>query len=268
MITIKEFPDKAFADKNEMFTAIKENKQALIAAKKMQTKFTDAIYFSPQVIVRGETIKAINPDEVDNIKVKVVINTTNLIDSHSDVHIDGIWNKSVKEKKNLYLIQEHQMKFTNIISDDVKASVEKTTFDALKVGLKGSTEALVFETTIQKNRNAFMFDQYAKGFVKNHSVGMRYVSMELALNSDVEHDKEEKAVWDKYIDRVANREEAEEKGYFWAVTEAKIIEGSAVPIGSNWATPTISTEAVSDTSKTEPPRGTQTNKVKFINLKN
>lgn len=267
MITIKEFPDKTFPNREEVFSSLRENKKALIASKKMQTKFADAISFTPQVIVKGDAVKAINPDEIDNIKVKVVINTTNLIDSHSDVHIDGIWNKSVKEQRNLYLLQEHQMTFSNIISDEVKATIEKTSFKELGVDLIGSTEALVFETKIQKNRNSYMFDQYAKGFVKNHSVGMRYVSMELALNSDIEDNAEEKATWDKYINKISNKSEAEEKGYFWAVTEAKIIEGSAVPVGSNWATPTISTEAVQDTSKSEPSIDTQKSKLTFINLK-
>ncbi|KKK49589.1 hypothetical protein LCGC14_3133520, partial [marine sediment metagenome] len=34
---------------------------------------------------------------------------------------------------------------------------------------EGQTQALVFESTIKKERNEFMFKQYAKGFVKNHS---------------------------------------------------------------------------------------------------
>ena len=60
------------------------------------------------------------------------------------------------------------------------------------------------------------------------------------MNSDSKYDKEEKANWDKYIDQVVNRKDAEAQGYFWAVTEAKVIEGSAVPLGSNYATPVIS----------------------------
>jgi hypothetical protein len=36
------------------------------------------------------------------------------------------------------------------------------------------TEALVFNVEIDKDRNDFMFNQYAKGYVKEHSVGMRY----------------------------------------------------------------------------------------------
>jgi hypothetical protein len=114
---------------------------------------------------------------------------------------------------------------------------------------QGDTEALVFNATISKNRNEFMFNQYAKGFVKEHSVGMRYVNLQLAINSDSKWDVDEKEVWDKYIDLVANKEVAEAQGYMWIVIEAKIVEGSAVVKGSNPATPTISIEAVIDTSK-------------------
>jgi hypothetical protein len=39
-----------------------------------------------------------------------------------------------------------------------------------------------------------MFNQYAKGYVKEHSVGMRYVKLELAVNSDSKYDAEEKAI--------------------------------------------------------------------------
>ena len=89
---------------------------------------------------------------------------------------------------------------------------------------------------------------------------MRYVKLELAINSESKWDAEEKAVWDKYYPEIVNKEQADERGYFWAVTEAKIVEGSAVVKGSNYATPTISVEAVKDTTTetTEPTIVTQT----------
>ena len=96
-----------------------------------------------------------------------------------------------------------------------------------------------------------MFEQYAKGYVKEHSAGLRYVQLELAINSEAEWDKEEKAIWDKYYPLIANKEAADELGYFWAVIEQKIIEGSAVVRGSNFATPTLSVEPVQDTSTTK-----------------
>lgn len=249
-----------FQSESELFDFLIKNKSILIAEKKFGVKFSDSISFGLQ----SNTNKASNnsSSDVDTITVKSVINTTNLMDSHSDVHIKGIWNKSLKETKDIYLLQEHEMKFDKIISDEVKASVETMNWSDLGSNLKGETQALIFESTIKRDRNEFMFKQYQKGFVKNHSVGMRYVKIELAINSDKEWYQEEKKIWDKYIGEVANIKEAEANGYFWAVLEAKVIEGSAVPMGSNKITPTLTVENKSiepseDTQKTEPPTGTQ-----------
>lgn len=270
MIIVKEFPDRQFETKEELFKALRENKADLIATKKMTLKEADAVIVVPPVSnTKGEVVKAEDVDltTLNTLKAELVINTTLIMDSHSDVHLNGIWKKSVKEIKNPYLLQEHRMKFDHIISDDVKASVQLMSWKDLGQKFEGMTEALVFDATISKNRNEFMFDQYAQGFVKEHSVGMRYVKLELAINSDSKWDVEEKEVWDKYIDQVANKEVAEAQGYMWVVHEAKIIEGSAVVKGSNPATPTISVEAATSTSTkesnvdsndNEPPKGTQT----------
>lgn len=273
MIVCKEFPNKTFRDKEEMFKALRENKNTLIAQKKMITKEADAFVFIPEVKTeKGENFKAdaIDTTTIKELQLKLVINTTNVIDSHSDVHLKGIWKKTLKEKKGFYLLQEHQMKFNHIITDNVKASVQLMNWSELDQNYKGQTEALIFDATIDK-RNEYMFKQYAKGYVKNHSVGMRYVKIELAINSDSKWDVEEKEVWDKYIDEIVNKELAEQKGYFWAVSEAKIIEGSAVPIGSNTITPTLSTESKNiepstDTQKAEAEKSLQEKKEYLLNL--
>jgi len=262
MITAKEFPGKTFESKKDLFEALIKNKSDLIASKKMQTKEADSVICIVSTTGKGEGVKksdAVDVSGVNELKATLVINSTNIMDSHSDVHIKGLWKKSVKEQKNLYLLQEHKMTFDHVISNDVTASTKEMDWKELGQNFIGTTEALIFDTVISKDRNEYMFNQYANGFVKEHSVGMRYVSLELAINSDSRYDENEKEVWDKYIDQVANREDAENQGYFWVVTEAKIIEGSAVVKGSNSATPTITVEAVTDTSaKAEPPSGTQT----------
>lgn len=270
MITIKEFPDKHFSTKEEMFKALRENKETLIAQKKMITKEADSIccVYVPKNN-KGEAIKAeVDISSINELKMDLVINTTKVMDSHSDVHLNGLWNKSLKEQKSLYLLQEHAMSFKGIIADDVKAKTQMMNWKDVGAGYTGKTEALVFSVNAKKERNSFMFEQYAKGFVKNHSVGMRYVKLDLAMNSEAEWDKEEKEIWDKYISDVANKEDAESQGYFWAVTEAKIIEGSAVPVGSNKFTPPLnieSKEAVLDTSKQEAAKALHEKKQIFFN---
>jgi hypothetical protein len=88
-----------------------------------------------------------------------------------------------------------------------------------------------------------MFNEYKNNRVKNHSVGMIYVDLALAINDDDDYYKEEFAVWNKYINNIINRDEAEDLGYFFAIRQAKLVEGSAVPLGSNPITPTLTAGA-------------------------
>lgn len=241
----------------ELFKFLKENKSALIAQKKYEIKKGDAITLSNRFInKKGEIIKGNNPvtEDVNVLNTSLVINTTNWLDSHSDVHFPGIWKKSLSENKGLYLLQEHSMTFKGIITDDLVAFTKKITWKSLGLDIPGTTEALIFDATISKNRNEYMFGEYKQGFVKNHSVGMRYVKIDMAINDDSKWYEEEKEVWDNWIDKIANKDDAEEQGYFWAVTEAKVVEGSAVPIGSNIMTPTLENNI--DTGK-QPLAGTE-----------
>lgn len=228
--------------KEESIDYLVKNKYKLIAEKKSEIKLADAIPVADITEKQSETSdvkKKINTENRDSIAVKVAINTTNIMDSHNDIHIPGLWKKSLQENKNIKHLQEHQLAFDKIISDgdDLHAYTRKYSWKSLGFDWAGSTQALIFDSNVKKSRNEYMFDQYANGYVTNHSVGMRYVKMELAVNNPKYEAEFE--VWEKYIDQVINSEQAEEVGHFWAVTEAKVSEGSAVPIGSNFATPTM-----------------------------
>lgn len=245
-----------YTDKEELYDFLHRNKSMLISEKKFDVKKADSVdchvlyYTDPNDVIKA----AASPEELlrkNTLKVQSVINTTNILDSHGDVHINGLWKKSLREQRSLYLLQEHKMSFDTIISDNVKASAKIMKWSELGFDYKGETEALLFTSEIERDRNEFMFRQYAKGWVKNHSVGMRYVQLFLAINSEESDYKEEKEVWDKYIVNVVNKEEAIEQGFFWAVTEAKVIEGSAVPLGSNRATPTQSVKSIEPSQDTQ-----------------
>ena len=238
---------------------IVKNKAVLMAQKKAAIKHADGCAYLALDTGAGHASKAAGiSEDATTIEVKAAINTTNIFDSHGDVHIKGLWNKSLKENKMIMHIQEHDLKFDKIISDgkDLKASAKMMTFKELGYKMDGETQVLFFKSTVKQERNSYMFNQYKNGVVKNHSVGMRYVKLFLAVND--ESYEEEKAIWDKYYQTIANKSDVDAAGYFWAVTEAKIIEGSAVPIGSNQVTPTIEvTEAAKSTSnQIEPPKGT------------
>jgi hypothetical protein len=246
----------------DLFAYLIKNKSLLLAAKKSTIKFSDVVSCPGSMCVndKGEITKADNPIEENATKLNaaLVINTTNWFDSHKDVHIPGIWKKSLTETKDFYLLKEHTMSFENVISDEVTALAKKIPWKELGYEALGNTEALVFNTIIDAERHPYMFSQYKKGYVKNHSVGMRYVKIKLAIND--EDYKEEFSVWNQYIDEVINRADAEASGYFWAVLEAKVVEGSAVLKGSNRITPVYSIQSSKEHSTEEQPlQGTESN---------
>lgn len=250
---------------------MKDNLSTLIAEKKSAIKESDsfmtAVDINSRLIVdKDGNLKKAQEGYVPNMTtastVLCVINTTNWLDSHGDVHIPGLWKKSLKENKLFSHLQEHKQMFTHIISDEAKGYTEKIAWKDLGYDAMGVTEALVFQTPLI-GRNEFMEEQYRKGYVKNHSVGMRYVTLKFCVDRpEDEYYKEEYANWNQYIDQVINRETAEEQGFFWAVLEAKIVEGSAVPVGSNIITPTLgfkSAEPVTTTQKNQPVAATEVN---------
>ncbi len=259
-----------FADKSDLYKFLRENKELIIKQKRSQIKEADSFTYvpTPEYLKPGANKDfGIVAETTKDLIVKAVINTTNILDSHADVHLPGLWKKSISEVRYPLLLQEHQMKFDKIIADgsDVKVFTKRMSWAKLGFGFEGSTECLMHEAVVKQSRNPFMFDQYRKGLVRNHSVGMQYVELFMCVNSEEKWWIEEKEYWEKYFSEIVNQDEADDLGYFFAVNEAKYIEGSPVVKGSNYATPTESvTEAGSSTSdKNEPPAGTHTKS--FIN---
>jgi hypothetical protein len=242
--------ENKFKTKEELFDHLVENKEDLIYAKKCIIKEADSI--SVVEVTKDVSLESVDVNKTDQeqinkvpvdstLKVRAVINTTNWMDSHKDVHIPGIWKRSLNNNHRIKHIQEHQMSFDKIIADkaDLVAKTEKVSWKELGLDIDGETEALIFDSTVKETRNPFMHKQYAEGNVDNHSVGMQYVKIKLAVNSDKEEHKNEKSNWDEFYPMIANKDEADRHGYFWAVTEAKVLEGSAVVNGSNPITPTL-----------------------------
>lgn len=241
-------------DKSQLIDWLISNKTALIAQKKSVMKKADAVFYAASFVnEKGTAYKAdvgTIPDTVTKLKVRSIINTTLLYDSHQDVHIDQLWNKSLKENKENYLCNQHDFSFEGTVSDNVHAFVKRMLWKELGYDFEGDTQALVFDSIIERNKyNELLFDKYRTGKVKQHSVGMRYVRIELAVNDD--RYEKEFANWEKYYPMIANKEDI--GSYFWPVLEAKIIEGSAVMKGSNFVTPT---QSVSETKHIQPPAGT------------
>lgn len=240
-----------FKTKKDMLHYMSENKELLIAQKKSQLKRADGFAFnglSNVMFNEGMAYKGTSP--IDNpsevLNVLAVINTTNWLDSHDDVHMPGLWDKTLQENRNILHVQEHKSnEHKYIISSgvDLKAYTKDFTWKELGFNAEGTTQALLFDSMVRRKRNEFMWNQYANGWVENHSVGMYYVKLFFCANDTELGDDFEN--WNKYLPLVANQEKVLQNGYFFAVTEAKLIEGSAVPIGSNAMTPSIAVNSTS-----------------------
>lgn len=235
-----------FVSKEDFFRYIKENKSKIISEKKASIKYADAIDFinvkpfeKSDFAVKEDVIINTNSDS-DIIERNLVINTTNYLDSHLDVHIPNLWKKSISENPTTYLLKSHLRDFEYVITDTAIPYVKNMNWTDLGLNVEGKTQALIFKAEISKERNEFMYEQYLKGYVKQHSVGMKYINIFFCVNSDDKYFIEEKRNWDKYYSEIINKDIADRELCFWAVTEAKLIEGSAVLFGSNPITPTLS----------------------------
>lgn len=258
MIKSQYLKGKEFNSKKELFKSLQDNIDVIKAAKSASCKYSNPT--SIELKTKTEEVKGVTSITLDPSKSYHVINTTNKMDSHDDVHVNGIWNKSVKDQQgNVFFVTDHELSVSTIIThkDNVNMSVKSFTWEELGLEAKGSTEALVFEVD-----KSDILHPTAKAIIESksdieHSVRMRYVTFDLAINDDSKDFTTEKAVWDSTINLIVNKEAAEAQGYFFRVSEAKIVrEGSMVLFGSNDATPILEQEP----TKTDPP--TEDNKIK------
>ena len=94
-----------------------------------------------------------------------------------------------------------------------------------------STMAFLKDVAIYKEQSEQFFSQMSNGMINQHSVGMMYIKIALAVDdiSDAEGYK----LYTSLLPIIGNSKEVEEQGYFFAVQEAKELETSAVTMGSN-----------------------------------
>jgi len=133
-----------------------------------------------------------------------------------------------------------------------KAEIQKTDFSNVmlesveKAFTNGidKLEVLIYEAVIKKERNEEMFKNYLNGWVLNHSVGMRYVKLLWCYDNDAPEYSQYKENFDKYYPQILNKDDVND--CFWAILEAKNIEGSAVVKGSNFLTPVLYMEVIDE----------------------
>ena len=226
-----------------------ENKAELISLKKAEIKTVKG-GLNAVIPNKSTTTKGVFKNNDKSLERTIIGNTYMWFDSHEDVHAKNVFSKSIKERKNnIFHLHDHEFKITAKVGDPLDIYESEIKWKDLNVDKEGSTDALFMDTEIFKEYNAQIFNEYKKNKINQHSVGMQYVKIDLAVN-DESFDDEYK-VWSENIDQIGNKEKAEKKGYFWFVREAKLIEVSAVLLGSNELTPTMAQDKQADSESLE-----------------
>lgn len=246
----------------KLYDYLVTNKAQIIAKKKSLPITSDALKSVPTFIstVKNPTAKKSDmplpmggvmmeeaEDRCDDIlHVKVVANTSWWCDSQMDVLTDSCWEKSITEKGiNIPHIADHKHVSTAHVGDVTAVYSQNIKLSSLGLSQTGSTKALIFETDIRREYNEKVYLFYKNGKINQHSIGLQYVSIGMAIN-----DKDymaEFGLWEKYIGKVINKDKAIEAGYFFIVTEIKVLENSCVLFGANELTPTLETEIMVET---------------------
>lgn len=263
MIVCKEL-NKSFATKQEMFAELKANKDKIIGLKKAAIKFSDPASFVFKV---KDAQKAEGDAEAIGIGSYIypVINTTNYFDKCGDVHLDGIWDVSVKDNKGkLYYIINHELEIGKVIAYPgyVEAYVQQVDWSELGLSYTGKTQALIFKTKLTDAANKDALGAIINKAPLQNSVRMQYIDMILCIDDSGDDFKQEYENFYKYLAVIANKQDAMDAGYFWAIPQAKIVkEGSACLYGANDATPILYADPANTSqqnTKTGPSYGSQT----------
>jgi hypothetical protein len=236
-------------NRKELFAQLKANEKKLIQEKTSSIKYADSCVANAEIIQRippketstkaaGDSTET--SEDSDSILVKVVANTANWMDSHKDVLTADSYSASIfKRGTTIPHILDHKHSVTSFVGDVQKVYTTQLNLKDLGLSQEGSTTALVFETNIRKDYNPEVYKFYKAGKINQHSIGLRYQELRLALDSSAPEDVAYKEVWDKYYPDIINKEEVDNLGYFWAVTKVDVLENSAVLFGANELTPTL-----------------------------
>lgn len=274
--------EKSFPTQKELFAYLVENKKDILEQKKgiikraeggLSATFVNSMAGITDVQKSAFVNKAKplyeNDKEKGVLKRTILANTYWWMDSHSDVHLgrgDGgdsaIFSESIKDRASkVYPIDQHNWSLDGRMGKTLALYEAPISWRALGVGKTGMTEGLFADAEIQRSKNEKRYEDYLNDEIDQHSVGMRYLDIQLAVNDEEEYPKEY-AVFQKFINKIGNRQAVEKQGYFFAVGKAHLGEYSAVIAGSNELTPVMGS---GDPSKEEPSGDTRKGLLEAIN---
>lgn len=251
---------KEFADNEALIKYVKENLTQIIDAKKVeQFSYNKGLAVPVRAVNASKLMVAEKAIEVDDNYWYIVVNTTNILDSHDDLHVNGIWNTTVKDQQGKnYLVDTHSITIDTTIvkKEHIEMFIATVSFEALGYPYKGDTQALVYKFPKDKVVHEKARKWLESGDEIQASVRMRYVTIEFALDSNAPEDEVFKKRYVEYLGKIANRQDFDYIPYFFIIKEAiNQRESSLVPFGSNHVTGNIINTAVTDENefKVDPP---------------
>jgi hypothetical protein len=233
-----------------LFDFLVQNKSDLIAQKCAMPIKSDAFAYPTSLVKDGDSVKSEPITKADSgdggvIRVKIAANAALWMDSQQDVLSPDSAKKSISErgpksKGLIYHLADHGRSIKDQIGNVVDVYYEKIDIRKLGIDKDGQTWVIVMESDVSKEDDERIYNLYKAGRVKQHSIGLQYVKLLLAIN-DKDY-KAEFANWEQHRKDLINGEQADDLGYFWWVQEIKLYENSAVLWGSSELTPTLGIE--------------------------
>lgn len=261
---------KSFKAQSDLFKYLVEEKELILSQKKSITKCAEgglsACFVTNNTqdlfVSKAKPLYS-NDKEAGILKRTILANTYWWMDSHSDVHLgrgseeeNALFSESIKGRANkIFPIDQHNFSLDGRMGKTINLYEAPISWRALGVGKTGMTEGLFADAEIHKDKNERRYKDYLNDEIDQHSVGMRYVDIQLAVNDEEEYPKEA-AIFKKYINKIGNGQAVKAQGFFFAVGKAHLGEYSAVISGSNELTPTMG-QGSGDTDKEEMPGGNQ-----------
>jgi DNA-directed RNA polymerase subunit RPC12/RpoP len=242
-----------FENQKDLFSYLRKNADKIIGQKKALPTITDNLEFGYSISQPVKTAGKKDSGGADasivdgELPVDIIGNMAGWCDCYMDVMIKDNWNKSISDvgasgQKLIYHLKNHgtgyQYTTDSIIGKDPTLYVKMIDLSQFpfKSDIK-KAQALMMSSVVVKEYDEKCYFLYRDKQIKQHSIGLQYIKIYLCINSTEEEDTMYKENWDKYYPQVINKDKVDSRGYFWAVTESRILEVSAVLFGANELTP-------------------------------
>lgn len=244
MIHCREL-NKEFDTEDALFSALKANKEDIIALKraKIAKSCDKGLGITAKSLDFHRNTETVKDLAIDEEHYYIVVNATKILDSHGDMHTNGIWKKTIKDGQGKnYLVADHKLEMDKVIArkGDIEMLTAEIPFSMIGKSYEGNTEALIYKVRKDKIINLTAKEWLESGEEIQASVRMRYITIKLAMNSQREEDKEELKTFTEFYPQIANKGDFESIPYFFVVSEAENVkESSLVLFGSNSSTGNI-----------------------------